>query len=57
MVQELATKALSDNLNSAYRLNTWVKKNKEKPVIAVSGKEYSKTLSILCFVCSRMRYC
>ncbi len=31
---------LSQNLNRSYNLKTWVKLNKKKPIIAVSGKEY-----------------
>ena len=35
-------KILSPFLNHGYTFKTWIKKNKEKPVIAVSGKEHSK---------------
>ena len=35
--QEVET--LSQNLNRSYNLTTWVKENKKKPIIAVSGKE------------------
>jgi hypothetical protein len=38
---------LSQNLNTAYDLNTWVKTNKKKPIIAVSGKEYLKIKNII----------
>lgn len=38
---------LSENLNTAYNLNTWVKTNKKKPIIAVSGKEYLKIKNII----------
>lgn len=38
---------LSKNLNLGYSLKTWVKENKKKPIIAVSGKEYSKIREII----------
>ena len=40
-------KILSENLNNAYHLNSWVKENKKKPVIAISGKKYSKIKPII----------
>ena len=33
------TLVLSQNLNKTYNLDTWVKKNNPKPIIAVSGKK------------------
>lgn len=33
---------LSKNLNQFYNLKTWVKTNKRKPIIAVSGREYQQ---------------
>ena len=33
---------LSQNLNRSYNLKTWIKLNKKKTIIEVSGKEYSK---------------
>ena len=31
---------LSNNLNSCYNLESWVKQNKKKPVIAIPGRKY-----------------
>lgn len=39
-LQEVET--LSQNLNKTYNLDTWVKENKKKPIIAVSGKNYNR---------------
>lgn len=48
---------LSNNLNSAYNLESWVKQNKKKPIIAVSGKEYYKIQKlILPHTCESMKY-
>lgn len=38
---------LSQNLNHSYNLTTWVKENKKKPIIAVSGKEYINIRDIM----------
>ena len=38
---------LSENLNNAYNLNSWVKENKKKPVIAISGKKYNEIKNII----------
>ena len=43
--QEVET--LSQNLNHSYNLTTWVKENKKKPIIAVSGKEYINIRNIM----------
>ena len=53
--QEVET--LSKNLNQGYNLKTWVKENKKKPIIAVSGKEY-KTIREIIFphIVECMRY-
>ena len=48
---------LSQNLNRSYNLKTWVKLNKKKPVIAVSGKEYDQISRIfLPYMHESMRY-
>lgn len=48
---------LSKNINSTFFLNTWVRKNKAKPIIAFSGKEYNKVKPIIySHVVSSMRY-
>lgn len=33
---------LSENLNRSYHLKTWVKFNKKRPIIAVSGREFEQ---------------
>ncbi len=38
---------LSQNLNKTYNLDTWVKENKKKPIIAVSGKKYNRIRDII----------
>lgn len=38
---------LSENLNLTYSLGTWVKRNKKRPIIAISGEVYDKVKSIL----------
>lgn len=48
---------LSQNLNKAYHLNTWVKENKKKPIIAFSGKEFFKIKDlILPYILCSMKY-
>lgn len=48
---------LSKNLNSTFSLRSWVKKKKEKPIIAFSGKEYDKIKSIIYpYIVPSMRY-
>ncbi len=37
---------LSQNLNRSYNLKTWIKLNKKRPIIAVSGKEYHQISGI-----------
>jgi hypothetical protein len=50
-------KILSNNLNKAYRLETWIKTNKNKPIIAVSGKKYEQIKSLFfSHVIESMRY-
>ena len=50
-------KLLSDNLNKAHGLNSRVKQNKKKPIIAFSGKEFLKIKDlILPYVLCSMRY-
>ena len=38
---------LSQNLNKTFNLESWVKNEKGKPIIAVSGKKYSSIKSII----------
>ena len=38
---------LSQNLNKTYNLDTWVKENNPKPIIAVSGKKYNHIRDII----------
>ena len=38
---------LPENLNTTYNLETWVKLNKNKPIIAVSGKKYTQIKSLI----------
>ena len=48
---------LSQNLNRSYNLKTWVKLNKKKPIIAVSGKEYHQISPIfLPYMHQSMKY-
>ena len=48
---------LSQNLNRSYNLKTWVKLNKKKPIIAVSGKEYHQISRIfLPYMHQSMKY-
>ena len=50
-------KLLSDNLNKAYHLNSWVKENKKKPIIVFSGKEFKEIKNlILPYILCSMRY-
>ncbi len=48
---------LSLNLNSAYNLGTWVKDNKNKPIIAVSGKKHKERKELIFpHIIESMRY-
>ena len=38
---------LSENLNTTYNLETWVKLNKNKSIIAVSGKKYTQIKNLI----------
>jgi LAGLIDADG DNA endonuclease family len=50
-------KILSNNLNNAYGLETWIKTNKNKPIIAVSGKKYEQIKSLIFpHIIESMRY-
>ena len=40
-------KVLSENLNNAYNLKSWVKQNKKKAIIAFSGKEYVQIKNLI----------
>lgn len=48
---------LSDNLNTHYGLESWIKSNKNKPIIAISGKKYHHIERIMLpFIIPSMRY-
>lgn len=48
---------LSENLNTTYNLETWVKVNKNKPVLAVSGKKYTEIKKLISpYIIESMRY-
>ena len=50
-------KILSENINKAYNLETWVKQNKKKPIIAVSGKKYADVRYLISpYIIESMRY-
>ena len=40
---------ISENINKAYDLKTWVKENKKKPIVAVSKIRYTRfNISLYC---------
>ena len=48
---------LSENLNSTYNLETWIKASKNKPVIAVSGKKYVQIKKLISpYIIPSMKY-
>lgn len=48
---------LSENLNTTYNLETWVKLNKNKPIIAVSGKKYTQIKNLISpYIIPSMKY-
>jgi hypothetical protein len=50
-------KILSENLNNKYNLETWVKENKKKPIIAISGKKYKEIEKLISpYVIPSMKY-
>ncbi len=50
-------KILSENLNKNYNLETWVKENKKKPIIAVSGKKYTEIEKLISpYIIDSMKY-
>jgi CRISPR/Cas system-associated protein Cas5 (RAMP superfamily) len=48
---------VSENLNTTYNLETWVKLNKNKPIIAVSGKKYTQIKNLISpYIIPSMKY-